>query len=134
MKSFGIGFVCFILGIFFAAAVGDKKKNEMSDFIEVYKGYLEVLDRVAGVAKDPQSSKVVAVFTANEVLKSKTPEESAQYYESLLSQTSDEVVQRAIRMQLANLYKDAKQTDKALEELRVMIQDTPASLNPPKVE
>ena len=63
---------------------------------------------------------------ANEILKPKGADAAIAYFTKVLPQVKNEAVQRAIRVQLADLYKAAGQGDKALEQYEAMMTSAPA--------
>ena len=109
------------------------RSPESIQFIEAMRGYLEVIDRFSAIAQDPASSGIAAVLSAGEIFRNRSPEEAINFYTKLLPETKNEAVQRAIRIQLAELYKNTNQQDKALEQLRTLITSAPAEPPMPKM-
>jgi len=125
-----------IVGLFArpAHAQEDRLRSpEAIQFIEAMRGYLEVIDRFSAIAQDPASSGIAAVLSAGEIFRNRSPEEAINFYTKLLPDTKNEAVQRAIRIQLAELYKNTNQQDKALEQLRTLITSAPAEPPMPRV-
>jgi thioredoxin-like negative regulator of GroEL len=117
-----------------AQAQEDRLRSpEAIQFIEAMRGYLEVIDRFSAIAQDPASSGVAAVLSAGEIFRNRSPEEAINFYTKLLPDTKNEAVQRAIRIQLAELYKNTNQQEKALEQLRTLITSAPAEPPMPRV-
>ena len=109
------------------------RSPEAIQFIEAMRGYLEVIDRFSAIAQDPASSGIAAVLSAGEIFRSRGPEEAINFYTKLLPETKNEAVQRAIRIQLAELYKNTNQQEKALEQLRTLITSAPAEPPMPRI-
>lgn len=99
---------------------------EMLQYVQVFQGYLEVIGRFVELSSDPTASGVAAVVYADEMLKDRGPAAGITYFSELLSQVKNETVQRAIRFQLAELYRKNNQSDKALDELRRIMTAAPA--------
>jgi hypothetical protein len=121
-----------------AAASGQLKAPEESSqpriaqvtqYIDVMEKYLYVVDHLARLADNPAASGVAAVMNANELLKSK-PQDAIDYFNRVLPDVKNESVRRAIRLQLADLYKKSDQPDKALEQMRELMVSAPASPRP----
>jgi len=117
-----------LIGLFARPAHAQEglRNPEAIQFIEAMRGYLEVIDRFSAIAQDPASSGVAAVLSAGEIFRNRSHEEAINFYIKLLPETKNEAVQRAIRIQLAELYKNTNQPEKALEQLRTLITSAPA--------
>lgn len=102
-------------------------------YLQVFQGYLELVERFVILAGDPTASGVAAVLYADELLKDRGPAAGIQYFTEMLPQVKNGSVERAIRFQLAELYKNNNQPDRALEEMRKLITGAPpeAPLPPP---
>ena len=88
---------------------------------EIMRGYLEIVDRYSKISSDPTTAGIAAVVSAAEVLKPRGSDAAIEYFNKLLPEVKNESVARAIRAQLAELYKAAGQQDKSLEQLRTLI-------------
>jgi len=99
--------------------------EEAMRFIDAMRGYLEIIDRYSTIAHDPGSSGVAAVVAAGEIFRNRSHEEAITFFNKMLTESKNEAVQRAIRIQLADLYRSAGQTDKALEQLQILITSAP---------
>ena len=86
--------------------------------------YLYVVDHVTRMSENPTAAGVAAVFRAHDLLKSQ-PQKAIEYFNDLLPQVKNDAVKRVIRLELAELYKNAHQDDKALDQLRELIVTTP---------
>ncbi len=90
-------------------------------WVSLFRDYLDLIDEFAAVSKDQSSSGVAAVVYAEDVLKAKKPQDAIDWFNQILPEIKDPVVQRAVRLRLAELYRTTNQPDKALEQLRVLI-------------
>lgn len=99
--------------------------------IEHMRGWLDVVDRYARMSRDPVASGVAAVIAADDLLKRRGPEQAIEYFTKLVGEVKNEAVQRAIRLQLVELYGKSNQADKALEQLRMLIIATPEGAGGP---
>lgn len=88
------------------------------------------------VALDPAASGIAAVNTAADLLKTQGPDAAIAYFNDVLTQTHNSAVERAIRFQLADLYRQANRPDQALEQLKQLIASIPpgAVSTPPVVQ
>jgi hypothetical protein len=93
---------------------------------ELMRGYLDLVDRFSRLSRDPATAGVAAVISAAEILKPRGADAAIDYFNKLLPEVKNEAVQRAIRIQLIELYKHSGQQDKALEQLDVLIKSVPA--------
>jgi hypothetical protein len=84
----------------------------------------------ASIALDPAASGVSAVNAAAELLKASGPDQAIAYFSSVLDATKNFAVQRMIRFQLVDLYRQAARPDKALEVLKDLITLTPPTTPP----
>jgi hypothetical protein len=89
--------------------------------VEMLRGYIELVDHFSRLAHDPGASGVAAVITAGEMLKARGTDAAIDYFTKVLPEVKDPTIQRAIRLQLADLYKTSGQQDKALEQLRILM-------------
>ena len=102
------------------AAAGQAMQDAMVQ-VHVLKGWIDLVDSYTRLAKDPTAAGVAAVVTANDILKHKGTEVAIEYFTKLMSEVKNESVQRAIRLQLVELYGKAGQPDQALEQLRMLM-------------
>ena len=93
--------------------------------IHVLKGWIDLVESYTKLAKDPVAAGVAAVDSASDMLKHKGNDQAIEYFSKLLSEVKNDSVQRAIRLQLVELYGKAGQPDQALEQLRVLIIQAP---------
>ena len=90
------------------------------------QSYLGAVEQVSKMARDPSATGVAAVMTASDMLKERGADAAINFFNDVLPQVKNEAVQRAIRMQLIDLYKRAGQQDKALEQVKTLITSAPA--------
>jgi thioredoxin-like negative regulator of GroEL len=102
--------------------------EQITQFIDVMEKYLYVVDHLTRMSENPTAVGVAAALQANDMLKSR-PQEAIEYFNKLLPDVKNEAVKRAIRLQLADLYKNSNQNDKALDQLRELMA---APAGPPR--
>src|SRR5206468_5530428 len=90
-----------------------RQSPEMAQ-LDRMRGYIEVVDRFSRLARDPAASGVAAVISATDMLKARGADAAIDFFNKTLPQVKNEAVQRAIRLQLVDLYKSSGQQDKAL--------------------
>ena len=105
-------------------SAGGGEDPRMARF-NLMRGYLDAVDRYARLAHDPAMSGIAAVVTASDLLKPRGADVAIDYFTKLLPEVKNESVARCIRAQLADLYKQSGQQDKALDQLHTLIVDTP---------
>ena len=95
------------------------------------RGYLELVDQYTRMSRDPQTAGVAAVLAATDILKPRGADAAIAYFNKVLPDVKNPAIKRAIHGQLADLYKQAGQQDKALEELQaLMTEAAPESPSP----
>jgi tetratricopeptide (TPR) repeat protein len=77
------------------------------------------------VALDPAAAGIAAVNAAADIFKAQSPDAAISYFNDVLNQTRNPAVARAIRFQLADLYKQTNRPDQALEQLKELIASIP---------
>jgi len=87
--------------------------------IRMMRDLLGVITDYQKIAESPSSAGVAAVLSVNEHVRN--PQTAAAFLEKLLPDVKDATVARAIRIQLADLYKKTDQQDKAKEQLEKLI-------------
>jgi tetratricopeptide (TPR) repeat protein len=101
--------------------------NPLMMQVELMRNWLDLIDRYAKLSRDPVSAGVAAVVSADDLLRAKPPEQAIEFFNKMLDEAKNDTVKRAIRLQLAELYGKANQSDKALEQLRKLMSDAPAN-------
>jgi len=86
------------------------------------------------VMADPSNAGVAAVNSAADLLRAQSPEAAVAYLSDALNQARNAAVQRAIRFQLVQFYKEAGRPDKALEVLKDLIASIPPQPAPQLVQ
>jgi hypothetical protein len=94
--------------------------------LEAMRNYLDVFDRYSRLSRDPTAAGVAAVVTAGEILRARGADPAIAYFNKVLPDVKNESVQRAIRLQLVELYKMSGQQDKALEQLQSLMTTAPS--------
>lgn len=101
-------------------------QHPMMAQIEMMRAWLELIDRYVRMSKDPVSAGVAAVVSADDLMRGKQPSQAIEYFNKVLPEVKNETVQRAIRLQLIELYGKNNEPDKALEEIRKLMIEAPA--------
>ena len=94
--------------------------------LDAVRNYLDVFDRYSRLSRDPTAAGVAAVVTAGEILRARGADTAIAYFNKVMPDVKNESVQRAIRLQLIELYKMSGQQDKALEHLQALMTQAPA--------
>lgn len=101
--------------------------------MDTMRGYLELVTRYTELSRDETTAGVSAAVTAGDLLRVQGNDKAIAYFEQLIPATQNPAVVRALRFQLAELYKATRQNDKALEQLRMVITAPTANgLHDPK--
>jgi hypothetical protein len=95
------------------------------DQIDRMREWLEVVERYGRMARNPVDAGIAAVVTANDLLRARGPEAAIEYFTKMLAEVKNDAVQRAIRLQLVDLYKAAGQPEKALDQLQSLMTAAP---------
>jgi hypothetical protein len=93
---------------------------------EALRSYIDVVDRYGKLAQDPDSSAVAAVISASDVMRRREPDAAIDFFTKILPDVSP-TVQRAIRIQLADLYKQKGDTEKAMDQYEALMRGTPTT-------
>lgn len=109
--------------------MGGENDPRMRQF-EMLRGYLDAVDRYAKLSRDSVTSGIAAVVATADILRPRGTSGAIEHFNKVLPEVKNEAVQRAIRLQLVDLYKAAGQQDKALEELQKMMTAPPAGAEP----
>ena len=92
---------------------------------EPMRGYLDTVDRYSRMAHNPNhagiAAVVAAVVAAGDILKPRGTDAAIDYFTKLLPEVKSPAVQRAVRLQLVDLYKQAGKQDEALEQLKLLM-------------
>ena len=94
--------------------------------LDAVRNYLDVFDRYSRLSRDPTAAGVAAVVTAGEILRARGADTAIAYFNKVMPDVKNESVQRAIRLQLIELYKMSGQQDKALEHLQALMTQAPS--------
>ena len=93
---------------------------------DLMRGYIDLVDRIARLSRDPTTAGVAAVISAADLLKARGADAGIEYFTRMLESAKNDAVQRAIRIQLIELYKQSGQHEKAMEQLTELINAAPA--------
>ena len=93
---------------------------------DLMRGYIDLVDRIARLSRDPTTAGVAAVISAADLLKARGADAGIEYFTKMLDSAKSDPVKRAIRIQLIELYKQSGQQDKAMEQLTELINAAPA--------
>lgn len=112
---------------------GGESDPRMRQF-EMLRGYLDAVDRYAKLSRDSVTSGIAAVVATADILRPRGTNAAIDHFNKMLPQVKNEAVQRAIRLQLVDLYKASGQQDKAMEILEQLMIAPPAGAEPSRSE
>jgi hypothetical protein len=92
---------------------------------EVLRSYIEVVDHYTQMTRSADSAGVAAVVSATDILRQGGPQGAIDFLSNTLPEVKIPAIERAIRIQLADLYRQVGQSDKALEQLSVLMKAAP---------
>ena len=100
---------------------------------EMLRGYFDAVDRYARLARDPSMAGIASVVAAADILRPRGADAAIAYFEKTLPEAKSPAVQRAIRLQLVDLYKAVGKQDQALDQLKTLMtaEPGPNDLQPP---
>ena len=101
---------------------GAMARNER---FEQMRNYLGVVGAFSQQSRDASQAGIAAVIAAGDILKPRGADAGIEYFTKLLPEVKNPAVRRAVRVQLADLYKAAGKQDQALEQLRELIVAEP---------
>ena len=117
--------------------MGRPGMGQVPPAVEAMRNYLELVNRYSQMSRDATTAGIAAVIAASDILKPRGAQAAIDYFNGALKDVKNEAIQRAIHGQLAELYKQSGQHDKALDELRSLMTGAPAgatSTPPPSPE
>jgi hypothetical protein len=94
---------------------------------ELMRGYLDAVDRYARMAHNPNHAGIAAVVAAADMLKPRGADVAIEYFTKVLPEVKSPAVQRAVRLQLVELYKQSGKQEQALEQLKLLMTAEPAA-------
>lgn len=94
---------------------------------EQMRNYLELVDRYSKIANDPSTAGVAAVISTADILRPQGPKAIIEHFQKLLPDVKDPAVERAIRLQLADMYRQTQEPALAIEQLSHLIKAPKAS-------
>jgi hypothetical protein len=112
-----------LLGAALAKTSSKLKAVTSNTQAEQIRGYLDIVERYSTIAKDPSQSGVAAVLYTKEIFKTTPAETAINYFDDVLPQVTDPAVQRAIRLELVELYLHGTKPNrqKAMDQLRMLM-------------
>jgi hypothetical protein len=97
-------------------------RNERFEHLRNYLGVVEAFSRLS---RDPNQAGIAAVLGAADILRPRGTDAGIEYFTKLLPEVKSPAVQRAVRLQLVDLYKAAGKQDDALAQLREVMKGAP---------
>lgn len=91
----------------------------MKGHLDMYHSLLEIVNGMNEVTSDPTATALMALHTAKDLAHEE--EDHAEFLEEGLDKIKDAAVRRAIRLQLAELYAEMDQPERAREHLARLI-------------
>ncbi len=93
--------------------------------VEALRAYLDTVDRFTKLANDPSASAVAAVLSLTDLLRPRGPAGAIDVLAATLADSKSPAVRRALRIQIADLYKQSGQPEKAMEMYQALIKEAP---------
>ena len=99
--------------------------NEQEDFLQLMNQYLALSNAVVDTAARPEAAVYIAIEGIFEVYEQRRDAPSAvQHFERMLKEYGDnQTVRNLIRLKLRDIYKETGQTDKALQQLDLIVAE-----------
>ncbi|MAE67963.1 MAG: hypothetical protein CMJ18_27225 [Phycisphaeraceae bacterium] len=103
-----------------AESLEEQQANLMVSHINLYRNMLGLIQDFRAIAEDASASGVTAVLSVEDHLPRKA--DQVAFMERMLPNAKDEVIRRAIRIKLAELYKDTDApAEKGIAQLEALI-------------
>lgn len=102
------------------AANSHHKQAPMVEELKLFRSLLGLILDFDRIAQDDATSGVMAVLSVEEHTQDR--EAAIEFLERMLPETHNDVVRRAIRIQLADHYKEHQQRKKSLEQIEALIK------------
>jgi hypothetical protein len=121
----------FVMGLLvLAPAVPPVEAEEdPSHYISLVESYLDLLDHMRETAADPRSALVLAQSSIKEIYEKKGQKlEAATELRKILDGLTDPAARTALRFTISDIYKEAGQMDRSLEELRLIVSENKSRL------
>jgi hypothetical protein len=99
--------------------------TERNERIEHLRNYLGVIEAYSRLSRDANQAGIAAVVTAADMLRPRGADAGIEYFTKLLPEVKSPAVQRAIRLQLVDLYKATGKSEEALTQLREVMKGAP---------
>ena len=98
--------------------------NEQAQFIGLMSQYLELSNQIVALTGTPEGAIFMAVEGIFEVYEERRDAPSAiKHLERILDDTRNQTVRNIVRLKLRDIYKETGQSDKALEQLDMIIKE-----------
>ena len=95
--------------------------------MDTQRGYMALVEGYIELSNDSTSAGIASVLTAADVLRPRGNAAAIEYFNALLPNVKDPAIQRAIRLQLVDLYRATQQSDEALKHLEALITAEPVA-------
>lgn len=100
---------------------GGRMDPRRAPSMDTQRGYMELVNRYTELSRDSTSSGVAAVLTAADLLRPRGSDAAIDYFLKLQPSVKDPAIDRAIRLQLVELYRASNRADEALKQLEGLI-------------
>lgn len=90
--------------------------------IDILRNYIDTIEHFSQMSRSADSAGVSAVVSATDMLRQRSLGEAIDFLNQQLPEVKSPTIERAIRIQLADLYRQAGQTDKAIAQLSILIK------------
>ena len=103
---------------------GNEKLGKITSLLKVMDNYIQITQEFYGIASDQERAAAFAVMEIKSVYeKSGNRKDAIKELTDLLDKTDNRTIRNIIRFQLLDLYKQSKNTEAAIENLRNIINE-----------
>ncbi len=103
---------------------GSEELGKITSFLKVMDNYIRITQEFYGIANDHERAAAFAVMEIKSVYEQSGNREGAiKELTDLLNSTDNRTIRNIIRFQLLDLYKQSKNTQAAMENLRSIINE-----------
>jgi predicted negative regulator of RcsB-dependent stress response len=95
--------------------------EKMSKFVEMMQTFVDTIQKLSDLAKDPVASGVAAAMDAKDQLAKVSPSSASSFLEETLRDAKQPAIRRAIRMQLIDIYKNTGNVEDAKKHLKAIM-------------
>ena len=104
-------------------------KQDPKELLEVVQSYLSMVEQMRAATSDPLTALIIAQHDMKEILqKTGTPADAVKEFRRTLEGLEDPAARTAVRFAIADVYKAAGDMEKALVELRAIVDENKALL------